>query len=83
MSQTSKDFFDREDGLGESDIVLIRAYRKQGVTVDWLAYSPEFEAIYADMQASGDTRDRGSIYRRLLNLRKSGRLPPVQLGLTG
>ncbi len=83
MNDAAKEFFSRDDAMSEADLVLIRAYRKQGVLVDWLPYSKEFEAIFSEVQESGDTRDRGQIYRRLLNLRKSGRLPPVQLGMTG
>ncbi|MFM9956628.1 MAG: hypothetical protein ACKVZJ_01015 [Phycisphaerales bacterium] len=83
MNDAAKEFFSRDDAISEADHVLIRAYRQQGLLVDWLPYSKEFEAIFSEAKANGDPRDRGQIYRRLLNLRKSGRLPPVQLGMTG
>jgi hypothetical protein len=76
-------FYEREDRLTELDIILIRAYRDVGVPVDWLPYTDEFDKIYDALKTVGDTRNKAQVFRRLLNLRKSGRLPPVQLGLTG
>lgn len=83
MNADPRDFFERKDELNESDIELILAYRKQGVPVDWLPYTEHFDAILKDIQSHGDKREAAQVWRRLLNLRKSGRLPPVQLGLTG
>jgi argininosuccinate lyase len=59
----------------DADRVLIEAYAKQGRTLDDLPYTEDFQAIY---QAAGSGRGQAAVLRRLLNLRKAGKLP--QLG---
>ncbi|HEX8875647.1 MAG TPA: hypothetical protein VF777_02800 [Phycisphaerales bacterium] len=76
MTGFPSDIF-RPDPLSELDQVLLDLYLKFGKSVDDLAYSDEFEVIYAELQARGDKRTKGQVYRRLLSLRKSGRLPRV------
>ena len=61
------------------DDLLIAVYQKQGRTLDDLPYTPEFEAIYQGMYGT-DGRDqpgqsRASVFHRLHNLRKAGKLP--------
>jgi hypothetical protein len=63
------------EGLKDVDLLLLRQYLKVGHSVDQLPYTPEFERIYAALADAGDRRDRASVYKALLSLRKSGRLP--------
>lgn len=63
--------------LSEHDLLLIELYRKLGRPLDWLAYTEEFEQLYGQLQKAGDRRSQADVFRRLLNLRKSGRLPRV------
>jgi hypothetical protein len=59
------------------DDVLIELYLERGRSVDDLAYTPDFEFIYSRLVEKGDTRTRSEVFRRLLTLRKTGRLPRV------
>ncbi|HYE62240.1 MAG TPA: hypothetical protein VD997_09605 [Phycisphaerales bacterium] len=60
--------------LAQEDQLLIEAYQAAGRTLDDLPYTPEFETLYA---AAGEPagRDRRSVFHRLHNLRKAGKLP--------
>lgn len=82
-SEKPQDLFEPAWPLDESDLALIDEYRKQAVPVDSLPYTEAFDRIFQRMQAMGDKRDKAAIYRRLINIRKSGRLPPVLYGLAG
>jgi len=63
----------------DDDDLLIRAYQRQGRTLDDLPYTAEFEAVCAAV-AQGDAPTRAEsreAFHRLQNLRKSGRLPRI------
>jgi hypothetical protein len=63
------------------DELLISVYARQGRTLDDLPYTQEFESIYAAMVGDGGQSEplgsvsRSSLFHRLHNLRKAGRLP--------
>ena len=58
------------------DDLLISVYQKQGRTLDDLPYTDEFEAIYLGMYGDEDgVPTRASVFHRLHNLRKAGKLP--------
>jgi len=63
--------------LPKIDQLLMDLYVQRGIPADQLPYTDDFEWIYGQLQDAGDTRTRFDVYRRLLNLRKSGRLPRV------
>ncbi|MDW8261143.1 MAG: hypothetical protein RMJ35_01330 [Phycisphaerales bacterium] len=56
---------------------LIAIYRKIARTADDLPYTPHFEALYEEyIQPFPDPKpDRAEVWRHLLTIRKSGRLP--------
>lgn len=56
---------------------LIALYQRAGRTADDLPYTPDFEAIYGQYIAGFPVPqpDREEVWRHLLTLRKSGRLP--------
>lgn len=54
---------------------LIKVYMQVGCPVDALAYSAAFDKLYNILTSKGETRGREELFRRLLNLRKAGRLP--------
>ncbi len=67
-----------EDTLFETsgDELLISVYTRQGRTLDDLPYTPEFEAIYEAITGGGEPPvTRQSLFHRLHNLRKAGKLP--------
>jgi len=74
MMTKPEDIF-KERPLPEIDELLIELYIKTGKPVDYLAYSDEFEELYQTLLKHGEKRTRGQVFRRLLNLRKSGWLP--------
>lgn len=59
------------------DDLLIELYLREGRPVDELAYTDSFDRIHSGLQQLGDKRTKAEVFRRLLNLRKSGRLPRV------
>lgn len=59
------------------DQLLIELYLRTGKPVDELAYTDEFDSIFDTLQKQGDSRTKAEVFRRLLNLRKAGRLPRV------
>lgn len=70
-----------EDTLFETrsddDDLLIRAYQRQGRTLDDLPYTAEFDAICRAV-AEGDqptTAEQRAAFHRLHNIRKAGKLP--------
>lgn len=71
------DIFKPDDDLSEFDRLLLDLYRKSGTSVDYLAYTPEFDRIYDQLVEAGDKRSKQEVFRRLLNLRKAGVLPRV------
>ncbi len=64
--------------LDKKDEELVRAYQKIGRPVDDLPYTEEFNHLVeiAGADRSSD-EDKRSIFKRLLTLRKQGRLPRV------
>lgn len=64
--------------LSPEDQRLIDAYTRLGRAVDDLAYTPEFEELCRGV-IDGEVNDtkRHHIFKRLLGLRKTGRLPRV------
>lgn len=77
MSSMPPSFFNSSD-IEPFDDELIRAYLATGKSVDNLAYTVEFDdIIYKTLQDLGDKRTKADVFRRLLNLRKTGRLPRV------
>lgn len=59
------------------DDKLIELYLRSGRSVDDLAYTETFAAIYAELRKLGDTRSESEVFRRLLSLRKAGLLPRI------
>ena len=58
------------------DDLLISVYQKQGRTLDDLPYTEAFEALYTSMYGDvDDAPPRASVFHRLHNLRKAGKLP--------
>jgi hypothetical protein len=58
------------------DELLVSVYTRQGRTLDDLPYTPQFEAIF-DAIAGPDAASvtRQTLFHRLHNLRKAGKLP--------
>ncbi len=65
----------------KEDQLLVSLYENAGRTVDDLPYTVAFEDLFAkyDKEHPGSTMQ--VVFRRLLNLRKAGRLP--RLGISG
>lgn len=61
--------------LTPEDEALIDAYRDAGLTVDQLAYTSEFDELCARLARGSTQEAKREVYRRLLTLRKQGRLP--------
>jgi hypothetical protein len=58
------------------DDLLVSVYQKQGRTLDDLPYTDAFETLYASMYDDvDDAPPRASVFHRLHNLRKAGKLP--------
>lgn len=59
--------------------LLIKLYEQIGRTADDLPYTPHFERLYELYSAAytGARPTRGDVWRQLLNLRKSARLPKL------
>jgi catechol 2,3-dioxygenase-like lactoylglutathione lyase family enzyme len=59
--------------------VLVAAYQQVGRTADDLPYTPDFERLYAlcTAQCRDSKPTRQEVWRQLLNLRKSSRLPKL------
>ena len=69
--------------LTPEDERLITAYQRAGRPLDDLAYTEEFERLCLEVGANQSRQDRHQVFKRLLTLRKSGRLPslypPIQI----
>jgi hypothetical protein len=63
--------------LNSADEMLAEAYKTLGRSLDDLPYTPEFERLVQLLEVEDSTEARHLLYRRLMNLRKSGRLPRV------
>ena len=75
--------FDQQGDLGALDQLLMALYVRHATPVDSLAYSETFDRIYEEPQKGGDRRSKGEVFRRLLMLRKSSRLPRLDLRMGG
>ncbi|GMU33194.1 MAG: hypothetical protein HS101_12025 [Planctomycetia bacterium] len=75
--------FDEQGDLGRLDQLLIALYVQHATTVDALAYSETFDQIYDELLKAGEKRSKGEVFRRMLMLRKSGRLPRLDLDFGG
>jgi hypothetical protein len=77
----SDDFDWKTPVLDADDQILIEEYERLGVSLDSLAYTPEFKNLVSkiggDPQSEPDLR---KIYLRLLGLRKRGVLPRLYHG---
>lgn len=71
----SSDIFDEHGDFSAADLRLVAEYAKLAIPVDALAYTDAFDGLYATLHKCGETRPRGEVFRRLLMLRKAGRLP--------
>jgi saccharopine dehydrogenase-like NADP-dependent oxidoreductase len=65
--------------LDSADQRLVDAYKAVGKTVEELPYTPEFHRLCSMIGADETDDARHMVFRRLLRLRKMGRLP--RLGL--
>lgn len=72
---TNKPEIFEPDGLSADDHRLIDVYVQVGQPVDKLAYTADFDDLFKILTERGERRGREEIFRRLLNLRKAGRLP--------
>jgi hypothetical protein len=70
---------DDDDGLQPFDQQLMDAYVRIGTPVDRLAYTDDFDRRFESMGKKGDRRTKAEIFRRLLNLRKGGLLPLLDI----
>ena len=75
MSLIGDDVFVEKFDLPKADEDLIREYRDVGVTVDALAYTPEFDHLFERYLSAGHQATKRDVFRRLQILRKSGLLP--------
>jgi hypothetical protein len=85
MNVQEVDNWDQYD-LSHLDRLLIEAYRRTAVTLDRLPYTEDFERLLRSVNELRSKQDhqftneeRAQMFRRLSNLRKSGRLPSVYL----
>ena len=72
------DFFRESQNLSPQDQNLLELYSKTGCAIDSLPYTSEFEELVGKLRATGDIRSRSEILRRLMTLRKAGKLPRIQ-----
>jgi hypothetical protein len=62
-------------GAVDDDAMLIAAYERAGRTLDDLAYTEQFERVFAELGGEGAGLTRWGVLHRLQNLRKANRLP--------
>jgi hypothetical protein len=63
--------------LPPQDQRLVDAYVRCGRGLDDLPYTPECDALLAELARSGDARPPAQLLRRLTNLRKAKKLPTL------
>jgi len=61
--------------LSAEDQQLIDAYVQTRRPLDDLAYTPDFEQLVQNIKGEASMANLHGVYRRLLTLRKMGRLP--------
>ena len=71
----SQDFSWEAPPLSSEDERLVNAYVQTGRSLDELAYTPQFEELVRSLGRSMTRDDLHAAYKRLLTLRKMGRLP--------
>jgi argininosuccinate lyase len=59
----------------KSDTDIIDGYKSCGRTLDDLPYTDEFESLFTTLQPARPDLDKYTLFRRLHNLRKAGKLP--------
>jgi hypothetical protein len=69
--------------LDAADERLVDAYRRIGVSLDALAYTDEFDKLCEEVSGHSDRATQRATYKRLLSLRKRGRLPRVYDAIYG
>ena len=74
---THNPLFREATPLPALDQLMLDLYVQRGIPADQLPYTEHFDWLYDRLQKAGDSRSRYEVYRRLLNLRKAGRLPRV------
>lgn len=74
-NQGKNEIFTKAPQLPPEDLRLVDAYREFGVPVDQLITTGAIHQFSLEMKADGDTRSPEDLMKRLLNLRKAGRLP--------
>lgn len=65
--------------LSADDEKLVEGYRRAGRTLDDLPYTVEFEALIRQLGLDDTLASRHDVFKRLLSLRKMGRLPRLNL----
>src|SRR5579862_2691589 len=61
--------------LAPEDEKLVAAYEKIGKPLDLLPFTDDFEKLMNELEQEATDEKKAEIFRRLLNLRKAGRLP--------
>ena len=61
--------------LDSTEQRLVDAYQEVGRPLDDLAYTEDFRRLCAIIGAADNDESRHAIYKQLLRLRKTGRLP--------
>jgi len=69
------EFFRESQDLNPRDQTLLQLYAATGCSIDSLPYTAEFEELVAKLRATGDGRSKSEILKKLLTLRKAGKLP--------
>ncbi len=75
MTERQKSESDSHTWTNEDDLRLIHEYIRVGVPVDHLAYTEHFEKLYSGLVDKAEVPSRKDVFRRLLNLRKRGKIP--------
>ena len=74
-NQRNKDIFTQAPPLSPEDERLVTAYREFGVPVDQLIVTGTIHQLCRQLKGQGEDRTAEELMKRLLNLRKAGRLP--------
>lgn len=67
--------FEFDPELTDADRKLIGLYAKTSVSVDFLAYTEDFDQLHQQYRDAGYAGAKAAVFRRLLILRKAGLLP--------
>lgn len=63
--------------LGADDERLVDAYLSIGRSLDDLPYTADFENLFRKLGRHDSQDERHAVFKRLLSLRKMGRLPRI------